>query len=93
MKPGALIRGTWNETKEAADWLGERLAEYAPRFDSGTYRDTTHLAILVNSAVHRLNWGGDLSLGFYLERPAFISLALVTCSPNRTAPDLGCPAQ
>ena len=34
----------------------------------------------------------NLSLGYYLERPVFLSLALVTCSPNRAAPDLRCPA-
>lgn len=34
---------------------------------------------------------GDLSYGFYLERPSYLSLALVTCSPNRTGPGLPCP--
>lgn len=37
-------------------------------------------------------WGGDVSLGFYLERPAYLSLAVVTCSPNRAKPELACPA-
>lgn len=70
-----------------------RLAEYAPRFDSAAHQDTTRLAILVNSAVERLGWGGDVSLGFYLERPAFLSLALVTCSPNQVIPELNCPVR
>ncbi|MEW2392918.1 hypothetical protein AB0933_31605 [Streptomyces venezuelae] len=29
IKPEKLVRGTWEEPKEAADWLGERLGEYA----------------------------------------------------------------
>ncbi len=91
MKPGRLVRGTWEEPKEAAEWLGQRLAEYAPRFASESDRDSTRLALLVHCAAERLGWGGDVSHGFYLERPAFLSVALVTCSPNRAAPDLACP--
>jgi hypothetical protein len=91
MKPGTLVLGTWEEPKEAAAWLGERLAEYAPRFGSDTDRDSARLAALVNSTAGTLGWGGDVSLGFYLERPVFLSLSLVTCSPNRTTPDPGCP--
>ncbi|MGW0846109.1 hypothetical protein ACWD26_39445 [Streptomyces sp. NPDC002787] len=49
------------------------------------------LAVLVDSAVERLNSGADISLGRYLERPTYLSLALVTCSPNRSLPDLRCP--
>lgn len=90
IKPRGLVRGTWEEPKDAAVWFGERLAEYAPRFDSETDRDSTHLATLVNSAAERLCWGGDLSHGFYLERPVFLSLALVCC-PNRALPELACP--
>lgn len=92
MKPSALIRGTWRESKEAAAWLGERLAEYAPRLDSAAQRDVTRMAALVESAAERLYRGADVSLGLYLERPTFLSLTLVTCSPNRAAPDLACPA-
>lgn len=93
MKPRSLVRVTWDEAKEAASWLGEQLAEYAPRFASEAHRDTTHLARLVNSAAERLESGADVSLGFYLERPAYLSLALVTCSPNRSKPELPCPAR
>jgi hypothetical protein len=91
IKPPSLIRGTWNEAKEAAAWLGERLAEYAPRFASARDRDTTHLATVVNSTVERLNSGADVSFGRYLDRPTYLSLAVVTCSPNRSKPELGCP--
>ncbi|WP_406201764.1 hypothetical protein OG331_29465 [Streptomyces sp. NBC_01017] len=92
-KPRSLVRGTWDEPKEAAAWLGERLAEYAPRFASEAERVTTHLTLLVNSADERLGEGGDVSHGFYLERPSYPSLAVVTCSPNRSKPELACPAQ
>ncbi|MFD8213831.1 hypothetical protein ACFV2U_08915 [Streptomyces sp. NPDC059697] len=91
MKPRSVVRSTWDEPKEAAAWLGEQLAEHAPRFGSKGQRNTTHLALLVNSAAERLGFGGDVSLGFYLERPSYLSLALVTCSPNRAAPELACP--
>ncbi|MFD7235482.1 hypothetical protein ACFWAT_09245 [Streptomyces syringium] len=93
IKPEKLIRGTWEESKEAAEWLGERLTEYAPRFASESDRDSTRLTVLVNSAAERLGWGGDVSHGFYLERPSFLSVALVCCSPNRTMPELDCPVR
>ncbi|MER6333009.1 hypothetical protein ABT298_27555 [Streptomyces sp. NPDC001034] len=91
IKPRSLVRGTWEEAKEAASWLGERLAEYAPRFASERDRDTTRLARLVNAAVEQLHSGADVSYSFYLERPSYLSLAVVTCSPNRANAELACP--
>ncbi|WP_210590990.1 hypothetical protein [Streptomyces sp. GESEQ-35] len=93
VKPRSLVRGTWNEPKEAAAWLGERLAEYAPRFVSETDRDVARLISMVNSAAERLDSGADVSLGFYLERPSYLSLTMVTCSPNRSKPELSCPVR
>ncbi|MES9502342.1 hypothetical protein ABWI13_19945 [Streptomyces koyangensis] len=92
IKPRSLVRGTWDEAKEAAAWLGERLAEYAPRFDAERDRDTARLAGLVESTAERLGSGADVSYGFYLERPSYLSLAVVTCSPNRAHAGLACPA-
>ncbi|MEU3614227.1 hypothetical protein ABZ725_18150 [Streptomyces sp. NPDC006872] len=91
MKPRSLVRRTWEEPKEAAAWLGERLAEYAPRFAVEGDCDAVRLARVVESAAAQLARGGDVSCGFYLERPAYLSLAVVTCSPNRTVPQLPCP--
>ena len=93
IKPRSLARGTWDEAKEAASWLGEQLAEYAPRFASEAQRDITCLARLVNSAAERLESRADASFGFYLERAAYLSLALVTCSPNRSKTELPCPVR
>ncbi|MGW2513215.1 hypothetical protein ACWC0A_28220 [Streptomyces scopuliridis] len=93
IKPRSLVRGTWEEAREATSWLGEQLAENAHRFASERNRDTTNLAMLVNSAAERLESGADVSLGFYLERPSYLSLAVVTCSPNRSKPELACPVQ
>ncbi|MEV6591544.1 hypothetical protein [Streptomyces acidicola] len=93
IKPPSLIRGTWDEATEAAAWLGERLTEHAPRFASEKDRSTTRLATLINSVARRLGSGSDVSLGFYLERPAYLSLALVACSPNRARPELPCPVR
>lgn len=91
IKSRSLVRGTWDDAKGATSWLGERLAEYAPRVASAAQRDLDHLARLTNSAAEQLDRGADVSLGFYLERPSYLSLALVTCSPNRVAPELVCP--
>lgn len=91
LKSAQLIRGTWEEQKEAADWLGQQLAQHAPWFASEHDRDVTRMAALVASAAGRLALGGDVSLGFYLGRPLFLSLALVTCSPNRAEPEPPCP--
>ncbi|WP_055524182.1 hypothetical protein [Streptomyces graminilatus] len=93
IKPRSLVRGTWDEAKEAAAWLGERLSEYAPRFAFQSDCDTPRLAALLNSAAERLNAGADVSLGVYLERPSYLSLAVVTCSPNRARPELACPVR
>ncbi|MFG2554495.1 hypothetical protein [Streptomyces sp. NPDC048581] len=91
IKPRSLVRGTWDEAKEAAAWLGERLAEHAHRFAEQHDRDTGRLIRLVESAAERLASGTDVSYGFYLERPAYLSMAVVTCSPNRSMPSLSCP--
>ncbi|MEV8015072.1 hypothetical protein AB0O76_01670 [Streptomyces sp. NPDC086554] len=91
IKPSKLVRGTWGRPKQAAEWLGERLAEHAPRFASPQDRDTTKLAVLVASAVERLSWGGDVSLGYYVGQTQFLSLAIVAC-PNRAERELPCPA-
>lgn len=93
IKPRSLVRGTWDEAKEAAVWIGEQLAEHAPRFAAERDRDTTRLAALVNSVAEQLGSGADLSLGFYLERPSYLSVAVVTCSPNRSKPELACPSR
>ncbi|OWA14582.1 hypothetical protein B9W68_10530 [Streptomyces sp. CS227] len=55
-------------------------------------RDTARLAGLVESTAERLGSGADVSFGFYLERPSYLSLAVVTCSPNRGQAGLACPA-
>ncbi|MBC2868786.1 hypothetical protein [Streptomyces mexicanus] len=91
VKPRSLVRGTWDEAKEAAAWLGERLAEYAPRFTCAADRDTARLARLVDAAAESLRSGADVSYGYYLDRPSYLSLAVVTCSPNRAKPELACP--
>ncbi|MFK4104522.1 hypothetical protein ACI2L1_31490 [Streptomyces sp. NPDC019531] len=93
VKPRSLVRGTWDDPKEAAAWLAEQLGDHAPRFASGWDRDATHLTFLADSAFVRLNLGADVSLGFYLERPSYLSLAVVTCSPNRSRADLACPSR
>ncbi|MER6719284.1 MULTISPECIES: hypothetical protein [Streptomyces] len=91
MKPASMVRGTWEEPKEAGEWLGLQLAEFAPRFAGEADREVTRLVLLVKAAVERLAWGGDVSLGHYLKGTVFHSVALVTCSPNRSGPDLVCP--
>ncbi len=92
IKPQPLVRGTWDEPKDAAAWLTQRLTEYTHRFASERERDPTRQATLAGSAAERLESGGDMSYGFYLEHPSYLSLALVTCSPNHSKPELTCPA-
>jgi hypothetical protein len=93
IKPRFLVRGTWDEPEEAAAWLGERLAEYASRFACGGDRADERRTSLVNSFAEQIGWGADVSLGFYLERPSYLSLAVVACSPNRSMPQLVCPGR
>ncbi|MEU9419550.1 hypothetical protein [Streptomyces sp. NPDC048272] len=91
MKPASVVRGTWEEPKEAGEWLGLQLAAFAPRFASAQDADATRLLVMVKSAVESLTWGGDVSLGHYIKGTVFHSVALVTCSPNRAEPTLPCP--
>ncbi|MER8154353.1 hypothetical protein [Streptomyces sp. NPDC094472] len=91
LKSPALIRATFEEPKDAVAWLGRELTEHAPGFLSHQEADTARLARLVTTAADRLTHGTDVSFGFYLGRTSFLSLALVTCSPNHWVPDLPCP--
>ncbi|MET7567041.1 hypothetical protein ABZT04_00840 [Streptomyces sp. NPDC005492] len=91
LKPHSLVRGTWPDPEPAAAWLSDQLTAYARRFASEAQREGGRLAALVHSAAERLLSGDDVSLGFYLERPSYLSLALVTCSPNHQNRELRCP--
>ncbi|MEU2713350.1 hypothetical protein [Streptomyces sp. NPDC007205] len=93
VKPRSLVRGTWEEGKDAATWVGARVAEYAPRFASEWERGCIDLARRINCLAETLDSGGDVSLGFYLERPSYLSLAVVTCSPNPSKHELTCPSR
>ncbi|MEU0692155.1 hypothetical protein, partial [Streptomyces uncialis] len=86
LKPGTLVRGTWTQPEEAVEWLRLQLAE--PPHGLITYTDP---APWKTASLERLSWGGDLSLGHYLGGTLFRSVAIVTCSPNRSAPELPCP--
>lgn len=90
-KTPQVIRATFEEPEDAAAWLMDRLAEHAPGFLSPEDADPARLGRVAASAEGVLAWGGDVSLGFYVGRSSFLSLALVTCSPNRAAPGLPCP--
>ncbi len=92
-KPAKLIQGTWEHPKEAAGWMSELLAQHAARFASVDERDMGRLARKASHAAEVLRWGGDISFGYYLTRPLFLSLAVVTCCPNRSRPDQACPAR
>ncbi|MFF3373355.1 hypothetical protein ACFYXF_10435 [Streptomyces sp. NPDC002680] len=91
IKPPSLVRGTWGEAKEAAAWLGKALTEHAHRLACAYDRDATWLATLVDTVAEQLRSGRDVSYGFYLEHPSYLSLAVVTCSPNHSKPELVCP--
>ncbi|CAM5575922.1 MULTISPECIES: hypothetical protein [Streptomyces] len=91
LKSPALIRATFEEPKDAAAWLGRELTEHAPGFLSHQEADTARLARLVTTAADRLTHGTDVSFGFYLGRTSFLSLALVTCTPNHWCPGVACP--
>ncbi len=91
LKPGSLVRGTWHSAQESAAWVRRQLDAFARRFAGEAQSGQRARDALVASVVERLAAGGDVSLGFYLERPAYLSLSLVTCSPNRARPELPCP--
>ncbi|MEV6121870.1 hypothetical protein AB0M23_15280 [Streptomyces sp. NPDC052077] len=91
LKPRSLVRGTWSAPGDAALWLRERLAEFGSRFASAADREPHRLEAVARAAEARLRWGGDVSLGHYLERPAFLSLALVACPRGPGARHRPCP--
>ncbi|WP_328564677.1 hypothetical protein [Streptomyces coelicoflavus] len=90
-KPPGQVRGTWPDARDASGWLRDRVTEYAPRFMSDIQRDALRPVALAASAEARLSSGGDVSLGYYLERPTFLSLALVACSSEDASPAPPCP--
>ncbi|MCQ4202222.1 hypothetical protein ACFW5W_13175 [Streptomyces sp. NPDC058783] len=49
---------------------------------SDAQHDALRPVALASSAEARPRSGKDVSLGYYLERPLFLSLALVACSPK-----------
>ncbi|MBT2383135.1 hypothetical protein [Streptomyces sp. ISL-11] len=91
VRPARLVQGTWEDPVGAARWLAERLAQYAPRFAAERERDVHRLARKAERAAETFQRGGDVSCGHYLTRPEFLSVAVVTCSPNRAAPQHPCP--
>ncbi|MER6912469.1 hypothetical protein ABT354_12440 [Streptomyces sp. NPDC000594] len=91
LKPPSLIRGTWHDPREAGAWFTSHLAGVVPRFAMDHERRPDRLDALAASAVERLVDGVDVSFGHYLHGTVFHSVALVTCSPNPSAPELGCP--
>ncbi|MEV5505010.1 hypothetical protein [Streptomyces orinoci] len=88
LKPAKAIRGTWNDPAQAAQWVSGQLAHYTRHINSSHNRH----AVTSAYAAETLARGDDVSFGFYLGRPLFLSIAVVTCSPNRSAPELHCPA-
>ncbi|MFI7100094.1 hypothetical protein ACIBK8_12120 [Streptomyces sp. NPDC050161] len=90
-KPRTAIRGTWQEPEGAAAWIAEQLALHTARFASEQDREAARLARKADAAGDRLARGQDVVYGFYLGRPLFLSLGVVTCSPNRARAELGCP--
>jgi hypothetical protein len=62
VKPRFLVRGTWDEAKDAAAWIAARVAESAPRFASAWEHNFSDLGMLVSSAAETLCSGGDVSL-------------------------------
>ncbi|MGM9331270.1 hypothetical protein [Streptomyces murinus] len=91
IKPPSVVKGTWDEAHAAVSWLGEQLIAHSPRFATERDRDADRLTRRLNTAAERLRSGADVSYGFYLERPSYLSLAVVTCCPNRSKPELVCP--
>jgi hypothetical protein len=91
MKPPTAVQGTWTDPVEAGRWLVVRLDEISDRLAVASERTADRRARLVSSALERLSWGGDVSLGHYVVGTQFHSLAVVTCSPNSAGPGLPCP--
>ncbi|MFE0425131.1 hypothetical protein, partial [Streptomyces sp. NPDC058953] len=85
--------GTGQAPRDGAASLRERTTVNAPGFLSQSHPDSERLALLPTNARDRLAQGGDVSHGFYLERPSYLSLALVCCFPNRARPELHCPVR
>ncbi|MGJ5897870.1 hypothetical protein DF268_28210 [Streptomyces sp. V2] len=92
LKPSSLIHGTWTDPDQAVAWLSGQLHAHAPRFAAERDRAPARLTTLAASTLVRLKAGNDVVLGLYLEHSAFLHLALITCSPNRSRPELPCPA-
>ncbi|MBH5335422.1 hypothetical protein IHE55_11675 [Streptomyces pactum] len=89
LKPPSFIRGTWTAPAAAVAWFERQVREHAPSFTSGHERDRS--AGVIGTAAETAAGGRDVVGGWYLAGQRFLSVCLVTCSPNRTRPDIPCP--
>ncbi|MFD7918047.1 hypothetical protein ACFV3R_02245 [Streptomyces sp. NPDC059740] len=85
LKPAGVVKGTFQEPKEAAGWWADRLAEHRGAF-TGTYAPVAD----PGEVVRRLLAGEDVVGGWWVSGQRFLSLNLIAC-PHQRRPDYACP--
>ncbi|WP_049580282.1 hypothetical protein [Streptomyces sp. SBT349] len=89
LRPATSITRTLPVASEAAAWFTHELESASPAFAVEHDRETArHRA---TAAGERLAAGDDVHGGWYLRGTGFLTLDVIGCSPNRSAPALGCP--
>lgn len=90
IKPPSMVRGTWEEPKEAGEWLGLQLTEFAPRvrLGRGPGSDPSGAAREVGCGTADL--GRMCHWGTTSKEPC--SIRSRSCPAPRTVPVPNCPA-
>ncbi|ONK13709.1 hypothetical protein [Streptomyces sp. MP131-18] len=89
LRPAAAVARTCGTAAEAAAWFRQESERAAPAF--AVERERQAVPALAGRSAARLAAGGDVHAGWYLRGTGFLTLDVIGCSPNGTAPSLPCP--
>jgi hypothetical protein len=82
LRPWEQIRETFEEPRPGAEWMREQMEAYAGEDVSAAQYD---------AALRTLEDGGSASWGRYVGGTRFLSVSVISCSPNNYRPGIPCP--
>lgn len=89
LKPASLVRGTWNDSHEAAEWFASQVRSHSASF--ATPPDRPPVDDRIPTIAQQAADGTDIVGGWWLTGQRFLSVSLVACCPHRLRPSYPCP--
>ncbi|MFH8614255.1 hypothetical protein ACH4E8_04145 [Streptomyces sp. NPDC017979] len=89
LKPASLVRGTFAEPHEAAEWFAAQVRPHIASF--ATQPDAHPVDDRIPAIAEQVADGADTVGGWWLTGQRFLSVSLVACSPHRLRPTYPCP--